>query len=590
MAVKSIIEVEVNDDAFNAFKAAFDKYNAELAKQPKAWQEIGKTTKGATKGFEATSREMVVQQGAATKILAAQKATSSILQTQERAWRNIARETKSAAGNIVAATVSLAKWAGITGALSGLIGAGGLWGIDRLAQGVSGGRRSSTGLGVSYGQERAFGLNFGRYVDTGSMLSGVSNALRDVTSRGYVGLRGAGISGQYLEGHNSAEVSAELLHRIPGMFSGTKEGLIGAKLKALGLDEFLSSQDVSRYLHATPAERAAQEKSYATDAGKLNLSPTAQLKWQNLETQLDRAGKRIETVFVKGLTDLAGPLDHISTGFINVVEAFSKSSDLKKWMAGIGDGLEAFAKYVGTPEFVASVESAAKSINDLAHIVVKAVSWITGNAGNILGVNSAHAETTGRTGGIQLSPQIMGARGSGRQALGHRGSAATDAGALAVMDRLVRVHGWTPEAAAIAAGNVAVESGARADGSPGDVGSVPGGSWGIAQWNRKRLAHLKEFAARQGKSWQDRDVQTDFLAMEGEGMIPGWKKERSLRNAAAIGHQFEGYGSNTEAARVGAAQNYLSKYNNLNKPQSILINNGAGADVNMSTYAASLGQ
>jgi hypothetical protein len=58
--------------------------------------------------------------------------------------------------------------------------------------------------------------------------------------------------------------------------------------------------------------------------------------------------------------------------------------------------------------------------------------------------------------------------------------------------RALVAKGWTPAAAAIAASDAQQESSIRPDGPMGDP-STPGGSWGMFQWNRERLAALKRF-------------------------------------------------------------------------------------------------
>ena len=597
MTVKSVIQVDVDDGAFKAFKETFDKYSAELAKQPKAWAEVGKTTKGATKGFEATTREMISQQGLTKKTLENQKNTKEVLQTQERSWRNIARDSKSVAGNIAHATLSLAKWAGITGALSGLLGAGGLYGIDRMAMGVSSGRRSSAGLGVSYGQQKAFGLNFGRYVDSDALLSGVSNSLRDVTSRGYVGLRGAGISGQYLEGHNSAEVSAELLHRVPGLFGGTKEGLIGAKLKALGLDEFLSSQDVSRYLKASPAERAKQELDFHWDASKLNLSDSSQLKWQNLENQLSRAAERVDTVFIKGLTKLIAPIDKTSQSFVGLVEAFSKSPVLEKWMGDIGAGLEGFAKYIGTPKFQSDVEGFVKNVGSLAFYIGKSVAWMANGLQYLFGAPPAnakeasssttrgfHALTSG--GGISLAPGDNPSRaGAGKRRLsGRAGSGHSYGGDF--YDAIISAEGTAKRGDPY---NEVLGYGAYGSPTKPLTDMTLDEAYAFGRSVRARHGSSSALGAFQivGKTMKEASAA---LGIHGNEKFSAANQRRMADWIAQ--HQglgaWEGFKSHpAERAKAAAG---LGHYQSLNKPQGVEVRNAAGADVNLSAYAASHGQ
>ena len=111
--------------------------------------------------------------------------------------------------------------------------------------------------------------------------------------------------------------------------------------------------------------------------------------------------------------------------------------------------------------------------------------------------------------------------------------------AMHMMDRLVTVHGWTPAAAAIAAGNTMQESGFNPN-VPGDP-SIPGGSHGYAQWNRDRFTNLQGFAKQQGTSWTDPDTQIDFLANEAKDRVPGWSTQPDLSQARPISKAYEGY-------------------------------------------------
>jgi len=121
--------------------------------------------------------------------------------------------------------------------------------------------------------------------------------------------------------------------------------------------------------------------------------------------------------------------------------------------------------------------------------------------------------------------------------------------ALRVMDRLINKWGWTPEGAAVAAGNAVQESGARSDGPSGDRGTAHG----MFQWRLDRFQKLKEFAAAQKKSWRDFDVQVDFFNKERQergALERSWHKMRDFSQAGAVGFQFERYGDNSTGQRV----------------------------------------
>jgi len=130
---------------------------------------------------------------------------------------------------------------------------------------------------------------------------------------------------------------------------------------------------------------------------------------------------------------------------------------------------------------------------------------------------------------------------------------------LHLMNRLVDVHGWTPEGAAIAAGQAQVESNLNTDGPPGDNGR----SHELFMWKDDRFEKLKTFAKERDQDYLDFDVQIDFFDDEvthRSGTELGWKNVTHLDQAARIGHLFEVYSSSTTRARVDDAKTWLRVY------------------------------
>jgi Phage tail lysozyme len=130
---------------------------------------------------------------------------------------------------------------------------------------------------------------------------------------------------------------------------------------------------------------------------------------------------------------------------------------------------------------------------------------------------------------------------------------------LHLMDRLINVHGWTPEAAAIATGQAQVESNLTTGGPPGDNGR----SHELFMWKDDRFEKLKAFAKERDHDYRDVDVQIDFFADEvthrSEPELE-WKNVTDLDQAARLGHLFEVYSSNTTGARVEDAKMWLRIY------------------------------
>jgi hypothetical protein len=171
VAVKSILEVDVDDTSFQAFYSSFQRYQEAIKRLPGAWAASNAGAHTAAETFADISAAMMAQ----NEMLArAGRQSEKFAQTTSgvgNVMRNLQRSTKDVAGHIEQATRSLLKWTGILSAVG--VG-GGLFGIDRLAGAASSGRRSSQGLGLSFGGQRAFCTNFGRLVNPESFLGNVA--------------------------------------------------------------------------------------------------------------------------------------------------------------------------------------------------------------------------------------------------------------------------------------------------------------------------------------------------------------------------------------------------------------------------------
>jgi hypothetical protein len=372
MTVRSVVDIDVNDESFKKFSDLFEKYRTALEKTPSAWAAVSKENKAAQSSFNAIASALLAQNELARRLKNEQAEASRSARTQESTWGKMSGHAKSFAGSVAEATRSLLRWTALTSVVSGLLGAGGLFGIDRLAASVSSTRRTAAGLGISYGREQAFGLNFGRFVDPGSTLSGVAAGLFDVTSPQYRALLAAGVSRSTLQSGNAADVSAALLERLPGLFKGKSRGQIAPLMHAYGLDQILSQEDVLRYLSAPPNERRAQQQAYKRDAAGLDLSPGTQRSWQDFLTQLSRAGREIETVFVKGLVGLATPLSNLSKAVADFFTTLLSNDKLKSWIDDLAAGIEHFAKWLNN----GGIDKITTDLAYLGRAVEAAAKWI----------------------------------------------------------------------------------------------------------------------------------------------------------------------------------------------------------------------
>lgn len=374
MTVKSIVDVEVNDGAFKDFSALFEKYQAALQKTPAAWRAVNGEIGKSSQGFQAIASALLAQQELMRKQLAAERAANNELATSERLWTSISRRTGAVVGHVRDITTSLLRWTAITGVFSGLLGAGGLFGLDRLALGVGANRRSSLGLGTGYGERQAFTTNFSRLVDPESFLSSVAGAKLDVTRRvGLLGLGQGALSG------STAQTSVALLEQLKRIADTTNPALYAQTLQSRRLDQFASPEDLQRLRNTSRGEFAGMVSAYGRNRGEFDLPADTSRKWQEFATQMTRAGQGIEATFVRGLVPLTPGLTRLSESVQRAVETLLSSDKLKVWIEQFGTGIEKAAKYIGTDEFQTKVRNFVDGVGRLANAVVSAVSWLAGN-------------------------------------------------------------------------------------------------------------------------------------------------------------------------------------------------------------------
>ncbi|TKI02742.1 hypothetical protein [Martelella alba] len=360
---KSIIDIDVNDGKFKAFKEQFDKYKQALDAMPDAWAKVGEGTAAAAGGFDAAGKEAaktwtqavnysvkgVQQATAAAKDLAGQhKAGADQVErsrqqqekfTQESkkgsSWLSTgAKASKDIAGHIKDATLSLLKWSGLVGIISGLTGAGGLFGINRMALSAANTRLTSQGLGISAGELNAAAIDYSKAVrDPGSTLGAIRDAQYDLTKRWAFSALGINPTGQ-----DPMSLMGPMIKASRQKFISAGSTQQGAE--ANGLLNFFSMDDLIRFKNMSESEIDAMVKKADADRKSLSLSDQTLRSWQNFELQLRRSGTQIENTFISGLLPLSGPLAHLSDAFNNAVADFMKSPQVGKFIEDLNSCAE----------------------------------------------------------------------------------------------------------------------------------------------------------------------------------------------------------------------------------------------------------
>lgn len=371
MAIRSIVDIDVNDGRFKEFSAQFQKYQELLAKTPGAWANMDKSMQS---GFSTLSSALLAQLDIINKTNKAEQDLNNTSNKAASSWRDISKSTKSILTNIKDTTISLFKWASVGTIFTGLLGAGSLFGLTELAGGVGATRRQSLGIGTTYGEKKAFDVNYGRIVDSDAYLSNVNASLHDVTKRS--ALYSAGLSDADLRGKDTAQVALALIPKLKELADKTNPALLGQVLEARRLDQFISLNDFERLRNTSKSELGGYASAFGRDVGAFGQDEKTQRAWQDFSVQMSRAGQKIEGVFVRGLEPLVPALSKLSDSVAKSIGTLLTSPELGKWIDSFGKGIEGAAKYIGSPQFQTDIKTFATDIGLVAKAIVDGLKWL----------------------------------------------------------------------------------------------------------------------------------------------------------------------------------------------------------------------
>lgn len=510
MALKSVFQVEIDDTRFKSFKQQFDRYQEEVKKLPAEWRELNSEISETKTLMEKMAEAAQLNASSSQKQLEHHKEASAVARNVAIAWSFISRQVGNVKDHIDHMTSSLVKWSTVTAAFAGLLGAGSLFGLDRLANSIAQQRRLAMGMGMSIGQRSAFDTNYSRALaNPNSLLSGAATAKYDYTSEAYNSFLNAGVSQSFIKGHNPAEIGREFLRDLDVKFADLankpgKEGEIGARANAMGVTAAgISVQDLVAYLSLSGKEKEEMGKRMTGDVPGMNVSDEVAKKWTDLVTQLDRVGKTIESVFMTRIVALAPAVEKLSKSLEQATDTFVKSETFKAWMDGLGAEIEKFAKWLETPEVEETEKGFLDWLKKAGDGLKSFVVWVAKYAPAISGQSpeATRADVTDSNSDTDVNsvgggrPRFPHSTGPGTHEFqGPAGVVHFDAPAnasvrekaLHLVDKLMDDYGLTHEKASAMVGWFLYESGGKLD--PAARG--PGGDLGWTQAVGERKARL----------------------------------------------------------------------------------------------------
>jgi hypothetical protein len=357
MSTKSIVEIDVQDEAFKRFGDLFEKYAEVLAGTPATWKSVGKESTAVAKQFERMVAALLAQNQLSRESKDADEKRHKQLVSTEKLWTSMARSSGTIAKNVLDIGAGMLKWGSLIA--GGLVG-GGLFGIDKMAASVSNSRRSAMGLGMSIGEQKSFNINFERLLDP-NFLSQVAEMKMDPSKAGPLYTMGVGTGG------STEQTAVALVKAMRTRALATPVGMLGMLDSMTGLN---AGAEEWRRLHDMPgSEFNSLIAGNRRDIAGLNIDPATARKWTEFTKQMELAGGTIFKVFVTGLAPLAEPLTHLSkslTEFVARLFPAGGNGPVQKGIEGLGHWLDGLSGKLSAPEFLSSVDKFVSSTGKIA--------------------------------------------------------------------------------------------------------------------------------------------------------------------------------------------------------------------------------
>ncbi|MCE0320171.1 lytic transglycosylase domain-containing protein [Klebsiella pneumoniae] len=395
MVAKSIVDIDVNDDKFVAFMERFREYQSALDDLPEAWRVaaigIGESSKQTEKA-KGEAKELGAEFNAVAEAILTINSGIDRLNTnledsnkkqdefnkkagQGQGFINQAKkDAKELAGHIKEATASLLSWGGIVGIFTGVLGVGGLFGINRLAATTGAQRFTSLGLGTSIGALDSTAINYQKALgNPAGTLGAIRDSQMDLSKRWTFQAMGINNPDQ-----DPAKLLPQMIRNARDIFVKSGSTLQGAN--AYGLTNFFTLDDLNRFKNMSDEEITAMEKRAQQDARMLQITDQQARQWQDFNVQLDYSSQSIRNTFVRGLGPLTPQLSKLSDALAGAIDTVLKSPELGKWIDALAGGIERFGNYLASPAFTSDVESFMSGVERLGRVIMKVLGWLDGGS------------------------------------------------------------------------------------------------------------------------------------------------------------------------------------------------------------------
>jgi len=343
MTVKSVIEIDVLDEKFKAFQAAFEKYKKAVDDQSKKWKEVNKTLEEAEKR---------------------QKAFNKAIADGAQNLKGAVSYTASIASNMASAAMSAAKWLTYSAI-------GGGFGLGGLASSASNLRREATGLGVNTSQLRA-ARTYGEPYLGGieGVMANIQRLQTTLTEQYKVGVLGGNL------GKNAFQNLPDILTKAREAIKAAGGNIDVARAMTPGLQDVLSEEQLQTVGNMTPEEFSKMISSLRTGANNFAIDEAKYESFRQFWVNLKEAGNIIENSLIRNLDTLTPQLKALARTIADTIDNLLNSEQFAEAMKTINEGIKDFGKYLASGEAKEDMKTFAEALKTLAKVIVATAEFL----------------------------------------------------------------------------------------------------------------------------------------------------------------------------------------------------------------------
>lgn len=384
MATKSIIDIEISDEKFKQFYELFEKYQDKLKGMPEDWKKLDEKVGSSSAAIGAAVSILLepLQRSAdhageiAANLKSASKAQEQFRKStrqSESGLKKMGHEARKVADTIF----GMGKFVLKAGAWGTGLFAGGVFGLDKLANSAIGAQRSALGLGISTGKFRAFGTDLGRYLNP-AILSSVADAQNSYAGRVWLA-RATGINPQQLQGMDAGDISSQLAIKAHNWWQSTPARMrTQENMQATGFAQAGLSLEDMRRLGGTPlGQLQAAQAQYRRDAGTLDISKTSTNALYDFSRKLTLAGQKLESALIAKLSAVGPSLGNLITALEKDAEVLLNEILTPKNIEKVKDAFQTFTNYLGSASFKESIKGFVSDLGKIASAIHSAANLLS---------------------------------------------------------------------------------------------------------------------------------------------------------------------------------------------------------------------